>query len=244
MNKLKYKSESPQVGKSAQMLSVIRSSGLSNFFFRTETDRGLTLSMMFSVVLVLVRIYFSGHLGFLFLVWNLFLAWLPFAMTNRAQYSQKWKQGKRLLILFLAWLLFIPNAFYIITDLFHLGYHEGAPLWFDLVLILSFAWNGLLLGLLSVRQLEKMMQPYLRGKHELLFIFPIMCLNAWGIYIGRYLRFNSWDVITNPFALIADIADMLFHPLQYKIAWSMIACFSVFMTLMYVAVKKIAKVIH
>src|SRR5687767_4515843 len=132
MNKLKYKSERPQVGKSAQMLSVLRSSGLSGFFLRTETDRVLTLSMVFSVVLVLVRIYFSGHPGFLFLVWNLFLAWLPFALTNRAQYSQKWKQGKRLVILFLAWLLFIPNAFYIITDLFHLGYHEGAPLWFDL----------------------------------------------------------------------------------------------------------------
>src|SRR5688572_14047747 len=101
MNKLKYKSES-----------------LSGFFLRTETDRVLTLSMMFSVVLVLVRIYFSGHLGFLFLVWNLFLAWLPFAMTNRAQYSQKWKQGKRLLSLFLVWLLFIPNAFFYHTLLF------------------------------------------------------------------------------------------------------------------------------
>jgi uncharacterized membrane protein len=240
----KFQPGTSQAGKSAQMLSVFRTSGLINFFLRTETDRVLTLSMVFSVVLVLVRICFSGQPGYLFLVWNLFLAWLPFALTNWAQYSQKWKQGRRLLILFLAWLLFIPNAFYIITDLFHLGYHEGAPLWFDLVLILSFTWNGLLLGLLSVRQLEKMMQPYLRGKHELLFIFPIMCLNAWGIYIGRYLRFNSWDVITNPFALFADIADMLFHPLHYKIAWSMIACFSVFMTLMYVAVKKIGKVIH
>jgi uncharacterized membrane protein len=244
MRKVKYKSESPEAGKSVHVLSDSRTFRLPGFFFRTETDRALSLSMAFSVVLVLVRVIFAGHLSFLFLVWNLFLAWLPFALTNWAQYHLKWKQGRRLAVLFLAWLLFIPNAFYIITDLFHLGYFNTAPLWFDLVLILSFAWNGLLLGLLSVRQMEQMMRPYMRGRHELWFIFPIMCLNAWGIYIGRYLRFNSWDVITNPFGLIADIADMLFHPIQYKIAWSMIACFSVFMTLMYVGIKKIAKVIH
>lgn len=244
MSKIKYRSESSRAGKPAQILPDYRTFRLLDVFFRTETDRALTLSMAFSVVLMVVRVFFTGHLSFLFLVWNLFLAWLPFALTNWAQNNAKWKQGRQLVVLFLAWILFIPNAFYIITDLFHLGFYNTAPLWFDLVLILSFAWNGLLLGLLSVRQMEKMMQPYLRGKHELLFIFPVMCLNAWGIYIGRYLRFNSWDVITNPFALIADIADMLFHPVQNKIAWGMIACFSVFMTLMYVAMKRIAKVIH
>lgn len=214
------------------------------FFFRTEMDRALSFSMIFSVVLVLVRIAFTGYHSYLFLVWNLFLAWIPFALTNWTQYNVTWKKGKRFALLFIAWLLFIPNAFYIITDLFHLGYHTGAPLWFDLVLILSFAWNGLLLGLLSVRQMEKMIQSCFHIRHELFFIYPIMWLNAWGIYIGRYLRFNSWDVITNPFALVADIFDMLIHPIQNSFAWGMIGCFSIFMTLMYVALKKISKVIH
>jgi uncharacterized membrane protein len=71
-----------------------------------------------------------------------------------------------------------------------------------------------------------------------------MWLNALGISIGRYLRFNSWDVITTPFALITDIANMMVHPIQYRIAWGMIACFSVFMTLMYIAMKRIARAIH
>ena len=216
----------------------------AGFLLRTEVDRVLTLSMAFSIVMVLVRILFTGSFAFLFLAWNLFLAWLPYAVTSWAQDQPKWKSGKRFGLLFIGWLLFVPNSFYIITDLFHIRYREGVMLWFDLVMILSFAWNGLLLGLLSVRQMEKMMMPYLRGGHELLFIYPIMWMNAWGVYIGRYLRFNSWDVITNPFALIADIADMLVHPIENKYAWGMIACFSVLMTLMYVAVKRISKVIH
>lgn len=216
----------------------------AGFLFRTETDRMLTLSMAFSALLITTRIVYTGDSLFLFLVWNLFLAWLPYAFTSAAQRNPKWRTGKRFVFLFAGWLLFIPNAFYIITDLFHLGPYYAVPIWFDLVMILSFAWNGLLLGIISVRQMEKMMQAYLPGRHELLFILPIMWLNAWGVYIGRYLRFNSWDVITNPFALIGDIVNMLAHPIQYRMAWSMIACFSVFMTLMYVALKKIAKVIH
>lgn len=211
---------------------------------RTEIDRTLYLSIAFSALLILARIVYTGERTFIFLLWNIFLGWLPYAFTSAAQNSGKWKTGKRFALLFAVWLLFIPNAFYIITDLFHLGYYDGAPIWYDLVLILSCAWNGLLLGLLSVRQMEKMVQRYLPGRNELSFIFPIMCLNAWGVYIGRYLRFNSWDVITNPFALVTDIMDMLAHPFEYRIAWSMIACYSIFMTLMYVAVRRIAKVIH
>jgi uncharacterized membrane protein len=222
-------------------IAAFRPAGI---FLRTETDRMLAVSMAFSAVLIIARIAYTGQLTFRFLLWNLFLAWLPYAITNWMQYQSRWKSGKRLALLFSLWLLFIPNSFYIITDLFHLGPYYAVPIWFDLVLILSFAWNGLLLGILSVRQMEKMLHRYLPGRHELLFIYPIMWLNALGIYIGRYLRFNSWDVITNPFALVTDIADMLIHPIQYRIAWGMIACFSVFMTLMYMALKRIAKVIH
>jgi uncharacterized membrane protein len=214
------------------------------FFLRTEMDRVLSLSMMFGTLLIIARILYTGEHTFLFLLWNLFLAWLPYAISSWAYHHPKWSMGKRSIALSMVWLLFIPNSFYIITDLFHLGPYYAVPIWFDLVMILSFAWNGLLLGLLSVRQMEKMLQRYLSNRHELLFIYPIMWLNALGIYIGRYLRFNSWDVITNPFALITDIANMMVHPIQYRIAWGMIACFSVFMTLMYIAMKRIAKAIY
>jgi uncharacterized membrane protein len=74
----------------------------------------------------------------------------------------------------------------------------------------------------------------------LLFVYPIMWLNSLGVYIGRYLRYNSWDVITDPFDLMRDIAGMVVHPLRNHYAWDMIFCFSILMTLMYLMMKRIS----
>ena len=211
------------------------------FFMRSEIDRILTVAMAFSALMVVARILYTGELTFIFLNWNLFLAYLPYALSKALSTREQWMKNKlKLIVVFVAWILLIPNSFYIITDLFHLGVYRNIPLWFDLALILSFAWNGLLLGILSVRHIEKVLQVYVPYKTEWLFIYPIMWLNALGVYIGRYLRFNSWDVISNPFALVGDIVTILLHPIQYKYAWGMIFCFSVFMTLMYLTIKKLS----
>lgn len=209
----------------------------------SEVNRMLTASMIFSTALVAARMAFTGRLTYLWLIWNLFLAWLPYMISSWLQQSAATTSKRKLVIGAFVWLLFIPNTFYILTDLFHLSEHHNAPKWFDLSLIVSFAWNGLLLGLLSVRQMEKTVQRYISPRHELLYVYPVMWLNALGVYIGRYLRYNSWDIITNPFALMADIVSMMVHPLQYKYAWGMVLCFSVFMTLAYCTIKRIHKVI-
>ncbi|MFT3826855.1 MAG: DUF1361 domain-containing protein [Chitinophagaceae bacterium] len=214
-------------------------------FLRSETDRLLTASMAFSVLMVAARIAYTGNMLFGFLIWNLVLAYIPYVLTNWLQQRPAWIVNKlRFAVVFIVWLLFIPNSFYILTDLFHLGNFYSVPFWFDLAMILSFAWNGLIIGILSVRQMEKMIQVHVSAKYELLFIYPIMWLNALGIYIGRYLRFNSWDVLTNPFHLVTDIIEILCHPVQYKYAWGMILCFSVFLTLAYCTIKKISKSIY
>lgn len=214
------------------------------FFLRTELDQVITLSMVFSGCMLVVRVLWTGHLTFLFLVWNLFLAYIPYMLTNWLQHQalEYWNKWKFWLV-FVGWLLFIPNSFYIITDLFHFGNYYMLPQWFDLVFILSCAWNGLLLGLLSVRQMEKILTPHLSHKPEIFFVYPIMWMNALGVYIGRYLRFNSWDILTNPFGVITDIIKMMIHPVRYRDAWGMILCFSIFMTLVYMAIKRIHKAI-
>jgi len=214
-------------------------------FFRTETDGMLTVSLVFSVILVLGRMVATGERVFMFMVWNLFLAYVPYVLSVWLSQTPSWIKNRFLFaVIFLAWLLFIPNAFYILTDLYHLGWHFGVPLWYDLVLIGSCAWNGLLLGVLSVRQMEKIVQTYFFRKNELLFIYPIMFLNAFGVYIGRYLRFNSWNVITNPFGLISDILGIILHPIHNLLGWGMIICYSVFMTLIYLTIKRISKAIY
>jgi uncharacterized membrane protein len=206
------------------------------FFQRSETDRVLTLSALFSCLLVAARIYHTGRLTFLFMPWNLFLAYVPYFISTTL--TRKHANGNKLLEItgMIVWLLFIPNSFYILTDLYHLadGHRSSrVPEWFDLILILSFAWNGLLLGVLSTRQVEKLLAPNTTFLGRWVFLYPIMWLNALGVYIGRDLRYNSWDIVANPVALTRDIVLMIAHPLRHHDAWSMIFCYSILLTLLY-----------
>jgi uncharacterized membrane protein len=144
------------------------------------------------------------------------------------------------LICFLIWLIFIPNSFYIITDLFHLRERKGMPVWFDLAMLLSFAWAGLLLGILSVRQMMELIEIFYGKNRSRLLEYAIMALVAFGIYIGRFLRYNTWDVFTNPFSLAADILYLLVHPLRSRNAWAMIGCYSLLIALIYISFKKLS----
>jgi uncharacterized membrane protein len=184
--------------------------------------------------------FYTGQWLFAFLVWNLFLAWIPLLISSKLQLLQS-KNKLRFAIVFLCWLVFVPNSFYIITDLFHLDMNESVPLWYDLALLLSFAWNGLLLGIVSIRQMQKLLENFLNRKLGMFFLLPVMALNGLGIYVGRYLRFNSWDIITNPLQLAQDIIYLFIHPLRNRFDWSMIICYTLLLTLIYLAIKKLGR---
>lgn len=213
------------------------------YIARNELERLLMGSCAFSIALAGVRILYTGQYLFLSLIWNLWLAYIPYALSKGMSHPKRRYTAFSFSVLSLVWLLFIPNSFYIITDLFHLKETEAVPFWFDLALLFSFAWNGLVLGVLSVRHMEKLVGQWVRFTNEWYFIYPVMLLNALGIFIGRYWRYNSWDIVTNPFALIHDIAIWLLHPVRYRFDWGMIVCFSVLMTLLYSTLKKISKAI-
>jgi uncharacterized membrane protein len=214
---------------------------LNKDFQKTEVEGILLLSCAFSVCLTGIRVVYTGNILFVWLIWNLFLAFVPYAISRFAiRRPQLIHNNWKFILVFISWLLFIPNSFYIITDLFHLRV-RSVPLWFDLALILSFAWNGLLLGILSMRQMEKMMEMKLNIANEWLFVYPMMLLNAFGVYVGRYLRFNSWDVFSNPFRLFNEIMYLIVHPIRNRFDWSMIFCYSVFMTLIYLTIKRLSK---
>ena len=223
------------------MKYIIQNSFYRIYSSRNERTQILILCTLFSLALQTLRIIYTGHLMFSFLVWNLFLAFIPYILSSKMETWIKQEKKWKALGASVVWLLFVPNSFYIITDLFHLDMNQVVPLWFDLALLLSFAWNGLLFGIVSVRQMEKAFETYFNKKFDLLFILPIMCLNGLGVYVGRYLRFNSWDVITNPLQLISDIVDLFIHPIQNRLDWSMIVCYTLLLTLIYVTVKKLSK---
>lgn len=212
----------------------------SYFLNKSDLYQILFLLTAFCVLMVGFRILYTGEGMFAFLIWNLFLAYLPYGLSTFIEKRDKQLSKPKLILLLIVWVLLIPNSFYIITDLFHLHKRDVIPLWYDLALIMSFAWNGLIIGILSVRQIEKTLQSRWQI-NEWLFVVPLMYLNALGIFIGRYLRFNSWDVVTNPLALISDLGYLLIHPIRNRFDWSMIICFTLLLSIFYLTLKKMGK---
>jgi uncharacterized membrane protein len=213
-----------------------------NFSSTLNIQQWLIISCGFSCLLLSARITVTGYHTYLFLLWNLFLAFVPYAITQWL-WMHSWvaKNKLKLAGLLLLWLLFIPNSFYILTDLFHLDEFDSAPKWFDLLLIFSFAWNGLLLGIISVRKTEMILEIVTGRSFSLLIVFVVMWLNAFGIYIGRYLRFNSWDIIMQPFSLCREMFEVIFHPVRNRMEWGMIAVYAIFMTVLYITIKKLSE---
>jgi len=211
------------------------------YFNKSEIEKLLIVSSLFSFLLLSIKIIATEDFVFLFLPWNLFLAFIPYYLVKRLMNNTGWIESRlKFFLIFLLWLLFIPNSFYILTDLYHLELSKDSPRWFDLTMIFSFAWNGMLLGILSVRKMEMVAGLFLKNRNILFFLYPVMWLIALGIYIGRYLRFNSWDVLMNPFSLFTEIGEMFLSPFKYTYAWGMIFCFSIFITLVYLSIKKIS----
>lgn len=223
------------------MLSL-KSFRLANLSVSTSIHEWLLLSSCFSCLLLFIRIFVTGSVEYIFLPWNLFLAFVPYWITWWMTRNVSILNNKiKLVVALAAWLLFIPNSFYIITDLFHLTHIESAPQWFDLLLIFSFAWNGILCGIISLRRVE-IITVIVRGKGFSIFlVFLVMWLSAFGIYIGRFLRYNSWDVISDPFSLAAEILNMVIHPLENVFAWGMTLCYAVFITFLYFTIKKLSE---
>lgn len=186
------------------------------------------------------RLVYTDTRVFLFLNWNLFLAFIPWALTSLAILKPEIQKSKAaVLVLLLLWLLFFPNAPYILTDLFHLESGTEMPIWFDLILILSFAWTGLLFGFLSLWDLERILRKWLSRTWVTLFSIGLLFLGSFGIYVGRYLRWNSWDIITDPFSLIYDVGDQIINPFHHPRTWGMTLFMGLFLNILYLSFRLI-----
>lgn len=202
---------------------------LTDFFiYFFYCHKNLVLSSLFCLALLLTRFWATMTPVYHFLAWNLFLAFLPLCIASIFIVRPHiWsKPLLRLLMLFL-WLVFLPNSFYIITDMVHIRAISNAPAWFDIVLLYSFAWTGLWMGVLSIQQIELLVFPsFSRNKRTATRILLVV-LTAIGIYLGRELRFNSWDILTNLDSLISSVVSLLFNPAHHAGAWSKIILHSV-----------------
>lgn len=168
--------------------------------------------------LLALRVWHYGRLEHRWLVWNLFLAWLPALGAFAAYNLNHWPTRLRwlpIIGLSLLWLLFLPNAPYLVTDIIHLKPHRGVPLWYDLITLVAFAWTGSFLGLVSLFLMQMLVRRAVGSAASWVFVMGALALNGFGIYFGRFLRWNSWDVLFRPTSLLNDLLDGLLNPLAH-----------------------------
>ena len=171
------------------------------------------------IILLSLRILYTQSLTYTFLIWNVFLAFVPY-LLGRLYIITKVKDGIILkTTIGVLWLLFLPNAPYIITDIFHLTNVDSAPLWFDTIFLMTSAILGLLIFYQCIKDFEQYITTNRSFVRRQLILFTIMILCGFGIYLGRFLRLNSWEVFTNPANIFTIIFDTLLHPLEHTKCW-------------------------
>jgi len=185
--------------------------------------------------MVAVRIDRTGSGYYGFLLGNLFLACIPLFLstvlrvTNRLQLHWTIMAGLAGL-----WLLFLPNAPYILTDILHLSRTSDAPAWYDLALLLSCSGTGLLVGYLSLVDVQGIVARKFTPVVGWIFALVSLVLSGFAIYLGRFLRWNSWDVLFTP-TLVLEIAAALLHPLDHMRPLAVTIVFGVIFALGYIS---------
>jgi uncharacterized membrane protein len=198
------------------------------------TILGLFSGSLFCCALVVVRNVHTGNANFRYLIWNLFLAWIPFALAVFAY--DRWRRGganMTVLGLGVPWLLFFPNAPYIATDFVHLERDSLSPFWYDAVTIAAFAWMGLMLGFASLYLMQSVVREWAGTLAGWLFAFVAIVLGSVGIYLGRFLRLNSWDALEHPSVLPRIAHTVARDPFAYQEAIAVTVLFTVALSFAY-----------
>lgn len=203
---------------------------------RIATIFALVAASGFSLALLAVRVERSGMDGYDFLVWNLFLAWVPFALALAVYDFGRRGSGRAALGLGALWLLFLPNAPYIVTDLVHVGRIAGAPVWFDAGLVAAFAATGLLLGLCSILLVQRAVAAMIGAAWAWALLAPVLLLCSAGVGLGRFGRLNSWDALSRPDEIAALLLERLSDPLAQGRAFGVTIGFTLFLGVAYLVV--------
>ena len=185
---------------------------LSIYILNKKQNNFLILSSLLAIILILVRIKITHSYYMLFLIWNLFLALIPYFISHyiKIDFSLNVNNLKNLICIAI-WILFIPNTYYLITDFVHLYHQNNIQFIYDLILLSCFTMTGFYFGMLSIHKIYCQFEFFHSKKTAFAFTLFISYLFAFGIYLGRILRFNSWDIICKPISLFNTILESVFH---------------------------------
>ncbi len=210
----------------------------AHHFLINQSTYPIVLSTLLAVALFASRVYRSYSGDFAFLLWNLFLAWIPYLSSLWAEllYQSRPRRWWYLLIPGALWLVFFPNAPYIVTDFLHLHEHTRVPLWYDIGMIMVFAWTGLFLASFSLRTMQRLVKHYVGSILSWIFVAAVLGLGGLGIYLGRFLRWNSWDLLLHPKRVLYDVASRLAHPGNHPRAFGVTLLFAAILLICYLTV--------
>lgn len=222
---------------------------IKNFILRNRYKISIFGLLSFAsavcVFLVAARIAVSDSGRYAGLIWNLFLAWIPFILSYLA-YTFSWKKPFLFFILPITaflWLIFFPNAPYILTDLQHLANEStSAPLWYDVLILVWFSWTGLLLELVSLYLMHDIVQRTFGRALGWIFVFLVSGLSSFGVYLGRFIRFNSWDILNDPKEIAVTILGLAIDPSMRLLAFTLL--FTVFYLFVYLTLYSFAHLVQ
>jgi uncharacterized membrane protein len=219
---------------------------------RSETRRDalavlalLAGASLVCIALVFARIAYSDTSQYRFMLWNLLLAWVPLLLAATIYRLTSREGGVSWALLApagLVWLLFFPNAPYLLTDFLHfLEPRNGVPAWYDLLLFSWFAWTGFLLGVTALVPVQAAISRSWGRAAGWAAVVVVIVLTSLGVYVGRFLHWNSWDVITSPGATIERITDGVGRPLKL---FAFTVLFSALFLLVYAASRAVSRLAH
>lgn len=199
----------------------------------------LAAASVVSVLLAKARIAYSNSNDYGTLIWNLGLAWIPFVFASVA-YVVSWSRKLLYLVVPICafiWLIFFPNAPYILTDFQHLSSTtNNAPVWYDVLMLIWFAWTGLFLGLISLHFMQEIVTRAFGRVPGWLFTILVTVLSSIGILLGRFYRWNSWDILGDPMPIAHDILGWLRHPFANLRVYGFTLLFTLLFLFVYLAV--------
>jgi uncharacterized membrane protein len=207
----------------------------------------LLLASLVSVGLAGARMAYSSSRDYATMIWNLGLAWIPYLFSSLA-YMISWSRKRLFLVVPVVafiWLIFFPNAPYILTDFQHLNTNAAnAPLWYDVLMLIWFAWTGLLLGVVSLHFMQEIVTRAFGRITGWVFTLGVTVLSSIGIFLGRFNRWNSWDLFNDPLHIAHDIWDWLKNPLDHLRVYGFILLFTFLFLFVYIAIHAFGRIMQ
>ena len=211
--------------------------------YRLALGSLLLAASLIAIVLERLHAWLNGSRAYAGLIFNLGLAWVPFVAAALAYLTRKNRVTFFLImpVCTLVWLVFFPNAAYLLTDFNQLALSGGgAPLWFDVILLIWVAWTGLFLGIASLYLIQEIVTRVAGPLLGWVFALVATALSSVGVYLGRFLRWNSWDLLYNPLPIARDMYGIIRDPIDNLPTYVFTILFTLLVLFIYVAVHLMA----